>query len=143
MLFLTIFLSRGCGVSFHQHFNGTETFKSFDVSGDFVAGSKLTLTTVVTQTYPVPLQISCYYEDATKLTDDQLKVALQERAAKIGETVLPAAPDRKPQDKLDKSQQQTLTFDFTIADPGQYFAVCITTAAPENGYGKVFKVRAA
>src|SRR5581483_4008076 len=120
-----VFLSPFCGVSFREHFEGTETFKSIAVDGDKVVGGKLTLSVVVTQTYPVPLSISCYYEDATKLTDDQKKVALQERAAKIGETVLPPATDRKPQDKLDKSQRQTLTYDFTVPESGQYFAVCI------------------
>jgi len=136
-----IALSPTCGVSFREHFNGTETFKNINITGDQVVGGKLTLTVDVTQTYPVPLDVACYYEDATKLTDDQKKVAFQERAAKIGGTTLPPAPEHKPQDKLDESQHQTLSFDFSIPKSGQYFAACITTAAPENGYGKVFRIR--
>jgi hypothetical protein len=136
-----VFLSPLCGVSFRQSFEGTETFKSIAIEGDRVVDSPLKLSIEVTQTYPVPLQVTCYYEDATKLTDDQKRVAFQERAAIIGQALLPPAPEHRPQDKLDKSQRQTLSFDFKVPESGQYFAACITPAAAENGYGLVFRIK--
>lgn len=136
-----VFLSPFCGVSFRNTFNGTETFKGIALSGERVVGAPLTLSLEVQQTYPVPLQITCYYEDADKLTDDQKKVAFQERARVLGQTVLPAAPEHNPQDKIDKAQRQTLTFPFKVDEAGSYFAACITPAAAENGYGISFKIK--
>jgi hypothetical protein len=140
MLFI-VFLSPVCGVAFTSHYNGTETFKSIAISGDKVVGSPLTLTLEVTQTYPVPLQITCYYEDGSKLTDDQKKVAFQERAKILGQTLLPAAPQHNPQDKIDKADRQKLEFPFKVDEAGSYFAACITPAAAENGYGIAFKIK--
>ena len=74
-----------CGVSFRTEFKGTEVFKSISVSGNRVVGSELTLNLEVAQPYPVPVQVSCYFENEDDLTDDQKMVAFQERAAKVGE----------------------------------------------------------
>ena len=136
-----VFLSPFCGVAFRDTFTGTETFKGISLSGERVVGAPLTLSLVVQQTYPVPLTITCYYEDSDKLTDDEKKVAFQERAHVLGRALLPAAPERNPQDKLEKSQRQTLTFDFKVDEAGSYFAACITPAAAENGYGIAFKIK--
>jgi hypothetical protein len=127
-----------CGVSFRSSFKGTEVFKSISISGDRIAGSELTLTVEVAQPYPVPIKVSCYYEDADSLTDDQKIVAFQERAPLIGETVLPANVGSDPQNKVEK---QTLSFKFKPEQAGQYFAACVTPGAPDNGYGMSFTVR--
>ena len=129
-----------CGVSFRSEFKGTEIFKSISISGERTVGSELTLTLEVAQPYPVPVQIACYYEDDEQLTDDQQKVAFQERAPLIGQTVLPPNIGSAPQDKVDK---QRLSFRFKISQPGEYFVACITPAAAENGYGLMVKVREA
>src|SRR4051812_35409006 len=128
-----------CGVSFRSEFKGTEVFKSISVSGQRVVGSELTLNVEVAQPYPVPVQVSCYFENQDDLTEDQKMVAFQERAAKVGETVLPANVGSAPQDKVDK---QKLSFTFKPATPGDYFAACITPGAPDNGYGMSFTVKA-
>jgi hypothetical protein len=128
-----------CGVSFRSEFKGTEVFKSISVSGNPVAGSELTLNVEVAQPYPVPVQIACYFENEDSLTDDQKMVAFQERAAKIGEIVLPANVNSDPQDKVEK---QKLTFKFKPETPGDYFAACVTPGAPDNGYGTSFTVKA-
>jgi len=140
-ILFVVFLSPVCGVAFRSTFTGTETFKSIALSGDRVTGAPLTLTLEVQQTYPVPLAITCYYEDSDKLTDDEKKVAFQERAHVLGRALLPAAPERNPQDKLEKSQRQTLTFDFKVDEAGSYFAACLTPAAAENGFGMPFKIK--
>jgi hypothetical protein len=129
-----------CGVSFRSDFNGTEVFKDISLSGDRVAGNELTLKVTVAQPYPVPLKISCYYEDYDSLSDDQKSVAFQERAPVIGETILPPNEGSNPQDKADK---QALSFKFTPGQAGDYFVACLTPAAPENGYGMAFTVKPA
>ena len=124
-----------CGVSFHETFDGTETFKSISLAGDRSVGNELTLTVTVAQTYPVPVEIACFYEDKDHLTDDDERVAFQERARRIGETVLPPAtlpPGR-----------QLLTFDFSVTEPGNYFLACMTPAAADNGLGLLFTIRGA
>jgi hypothetical protein len=129
-----------CGVSFRQNFEGTEVFKGISLSGDRVAGNELTVNLVVAQPYPVPVKISCYYEDYDKLTDDEKMVAFQERAPLIFETVLPPNPGSDPQDKVER---QTLSFKFTPKEHGDYFLACLTPGAAENGYGMSFKVKPA
>jgi hypothetical protein len=128
-----------CGVSFRSEFKGTEVFKSISVSGERKVGSELTLNLEVAQPYPVPVQVTCYFENEDDLTDDQKMVAFQERAAKVGETVLPANVGSNPQDKVDK---QKLTFTFTPKTAGDYFVACVTPGAPDNGYGTSFSVKA-
>jgi hypothetical protein len=140
LVFLALLLALpACGVSFRSEFKGTEIFKSISVSGDRVAGSELTLSVEVAQPYPVPVLVTCYYENEDTLTDDQKMVAFQERASKAGETVLPANVGSNPQDKVEK---QKLTFTFRPEKAGKYFAACMTPGAAENGYGTAFTVKA-
>lgn len=127
----------GCGVSFGETFNGTELFKSLEVRGERVAGAELTLELVVTQTYPVPVRIACYYEDGRRLTDDQKKVVFEERAILAGEAVLEPAEGSRPDGK---APRRMLTFSFTVARPGKYFIACITPASPDNGIGMPFTI---
>ena len=133
-----LLLLPACGVSFRSEFKGTEVFKSISITGDRIVGSELTLTVEVAQPYPVPVKVSCYYEDEDSLTDDQKMVAFQERAPLIGEQVLPANVGSDPQDKVEK---QTLSFKFKPESPGTYFAACVTPGAADNGYGMSFTVR--
>jgi hypothetical protein len=139
VLLLLLLALPACGVSFRNEFKGTEVFKSISISGERVAGGELTLSVEVAQPYPVPVTVTCYFENEDGLTDDQKMVAFQERAAKIGETVLPANVDSNPQDKVEK---QKLTFKFIPETAGDYFAACMTPGAPENGYGTAFTVKA-
>jgi hypothetical protein len=127
-------------VSFRSNFEGTEVFKSISLSGERVVGTELTLNVEVAQPYPVPLQITCYYEDPDALTDDEKSLAFQERAPVIGNTVLPARVGSDPQDKVEK---QKLSFKFKVDQPGTYFVACLTPGAAENGYGLSFTVRGA
>ncbi len=139
-----------CGVKFRETFEGTELFKGMSVcdqsgavcaSGstrEFPAGSELTIDLVITQGYPVPVRVACYYEDGDRLTEDQKKLAFQERATLAAETVLPAAPGRRPDEK---TPEQHLTFKFRIAEPGDYFLACMTPAAADNGLGVGLKIR--
>ena len=140
VLLMLLLALPACGVSFGGKFEGTETFKSLSLSGDRVVGKELKLTVEVAQPYPVPVQIACYYENSDTLTDDEKMVAFQERATKIGETVLPANPDSNPQDKAERQQ---LSFSFIPTTAGDYFAACIVPGAPENGYGMAFTVKPA
>ena len=140
LLVLLLLALPACGVAFRSDFEGTEVFKSISLSGDRVAGSELTLNVEVAQPYPVPLLITCYYEDPDALTEDEKNVAFQERAPVIGKTVLPAREGGDPQDKVEK---QKLSFKFKVDQPGTYFVACLTPAAAENGYGLSFTVRGA
>ena len=136
---LASLLSHACGVTLHEKFDGTEVFKTISLSGDRTPGSQLTVHLQVTDGYPLPIHIACYYEDPNHLTDDQEKLAFAERARLIGETVLDGQPGRKPGDK--HLPRQTLSFDFTAPPPGDYFLACLTPAAADNGLGMNFKVR--
>jgi hypothetical protein len=128
----------GCGVSFHDQFFGTELFRSLEIDGEKVVDSDLTVTIMYTQGYPVPVRVACYYEDGSRLTEDQQKLAFQERATKVGETVLPAAEGERPGTDL---PEKKLSFHFSIDEPGNYFLACLTPAAPENGLGQAFEIR--
>jgi hypothetical protein len=134
---LLLVVSTGCGVTFSESFEGTELFKSIRLTGDLKVGSELTLTLNVNQGYPVPVQVGCYYEAGSRLTDDQLKLAFQERATFIGGEELPAALDHKPGDDV---VREDLVFKFTIDEAGEYFLACLTPAAPENGLGHLFEI---
>jgi hypothetical protein len=136
---LTLLLS-GCGVAFFANFNGTESLKELKIDGAFEAGKPLSISIVVNDAYPVPVRIACYYEEPDNVTDDQRRILFEERATLIGETVLPASPDTKPKDKVGR---QTLTYTFTVQEPGSYFAACITPASPENGIGESFTIEPA
>jgi hypothetical protein len=138
-VFLLLLLALpACGISFRSNFDGTEVFKSISLTGDRVVGSELTLNVEVAQPYPVPVKITCYYEDPEALTDDEKMVAFQERAPVIGEIVLPPREDSDPQDKVEK---QKLSFKFKVDQPGSYFAACLTPGAAENGYGLEFTIK--
>ena len=78
-----------CGVAFHDRFTGTEVFKRMSVCDDansctlgldhrFAAGSNLRIGLDVAQDYPVPLEVACYYDEESNLTDDEKKVVFQE-----------------------------------------------------------------
>ena len=125
-----------CGVSFSETFDGTELFKSLSLTGDRTAGSELTVTVMVTQTYRVPVEVACFYEDPNNLSDDDYHVAFQERAQRVGETVLPPATttDRK------SIERQPVSFTFSVRKPGDYFLACLTPAAPDNGLGVNFTI---
>jgi hypothetical protein len=127
-------------VQFGSSFDGTELFKDIDVEGDLYANRKIALTVEVNQAYALPVRIACYYEDRENLTDDEKKVAFQERATLIGERVLPASDAESPGEDVPR---ETLRFAFAIPAPGSYFAACLTPAAPENGIGVEFELRPA
>src|SRR5687767_6951144 len=140
-LLLLLLALPGCGVSFRSNFTGTEIFKSVSLSGERVVGSELTLNLVVTQPYPVPVQIACYAENQDNLTDDQKSVIFHERAPLVGQVVLEPRVGGDPQDK--NVEKRELSFKFTPSDAGEWFVACLTPGAAENGYGMAFKVRGA
>jgi hypothetical protein len=136
-LCLLVLLLTGCGVSFSEDFDGTELFKSIRLEGELETDAELTVTVSVNQGYPVPVHVACYYEDGSKLTDDQLKLAFQERATRIGDEVLLPAAGATPGDDVERRE---LSFHFRIGQPGEYFLACLTPAAPENGLGRAFTI---
>jgi hypothetical protein len=140
LILLALLLLPACGVSFVSSFNGTELFKKLELQGDLYANRELILVLDVNQAYPVPVRVACYYEDRENLTDEDKKVAFQERATLIGERVLPPSDTESPGDDVTR---QTLRFTFAIPDAGKYFAACLTPAAPENGIGVSFQLRPA
>ena len=123
---------------FSESFDGTELFKGLSLKGEMVTGQPLELALTVNQAYPIPVHVACYYEDGSKLTDDQYKLAFEQRAQPIGDEVLPAATGRSPGDKVERRE---LTFRFSVPEPGDYFLACLTPAAPENGLGRMFTIR--
>ena len=139
LLPLLLVLATGCGVSFSDGFDGTELFKDIDLAGERSVGSELTLTVSVAPVYAVPVRIACFYEDADELTDDEVRLAFEERATKIGEAVLPPAADRRP-DEGDAVPTEELRFRFAVHEPGHYFLACLTPAAADNGYGLRFEI---
>jgi hypothetical protein len=139
-LILLLLALPGCGVAFFESFSGTELFKHLQLEGDFVAGGQMTISIDVNDAYPVPIRVACYYEKPDSLTKDEKRIVFHERATLIGERVLPASPGTKPDDDVSR---QTLSFPFSIDEPGDYFAACITPASPENGIGKRFTVEPA
>ena len=121
-----------CGVSFRDSFDGGEVFKGMSLIGDRRPGVEMTLDVSVSQVYPVPLRVVCYYEDSDRLTEDQKQMAFEERSTVIGETTLEPAPDRRPDEE---APVQALIYRFSIPKPGRYFLACLTPAAAENGWG--------
>jgi hypothetical protein len=136
-LLLIVLFASGCGVRFRDDFRGTELFKSIVLEGERVAGATLEVTVGLNHGYPVPIQIACFYEDGSKLTDDQLKLAFHERATPIGEEVLPPVFGRKPDDEVERTE---VSFRFSVEEPGDYFVACLTPAAPDNGLGRSFTI---
>jgi len=127
-------------VQFVASSDATELFKDLDLEGDRFANRELVLALEVSQSYPVPVRIACYYEDRENLTEDEEKVAFQERATLIGERVMPASDAESPGDDVPR---ETLRFAFSVPEPGTYFVACLTPASPENGIGLEFNLRAA
>jgi hypothetical protein len=123
----------GCGVAFRETFDGTELFRGLSVAGERRPGAELIVNLEVAQDYPVPVQLACYYEDFDRLTDDQKKLAFEERATRVGETVLDPAPDRRPE--KNPKPTQVLSFRFSVPEPGDYFLACLTPADVDNGWG--------
>lgn len=141
LLFLAVLIPAltACGVSFNDGAYGTELFYSLDLAGERTVNSELTLDVVVTQSYPAPVRIACYYENGDKLTDDEVKRPFEERAKPIGAAVLLPESTAKPGDDAEK---QRLTFRFSIPEAGDYFLACLTPASPENGLGLLFTIKA-
>jgi hypothetical protein len=141
---LTVLLLPACGVVFSARFEGTEVFRELDLESesgmttDFPAASTISVTLTLKQSYPVPLAISCGYEDVD-ISDDERKVAFNERALIVFGTLLPANPESSPADHKEQSPQ-VLNLEFSVPDPGDYFFACFTPAAPENGIGQGFTV---
>ncbi|HLF79444.1 MAG TPA: hypothetical protein VJB57_18335 [Dehalococcoidia bacterium] len=121
-----------CGVSFSETFDGTEMFKTISLAGERAPNAQLTVTVAFTQTYPVPVELACFYESGDKLSDDDYRVAFQERAKRIGEVVLP--PYTPP------LKREVVSFDFSVPEPGNYFLACLTPAAADNGLGLLFTI---
>ena len=134
---LILGLGSGCGVEFGEGSSGTELFEEIELQGFREAGAELTLALTLNPSYPIPVHVACYYEDGDHLTADQQKMAFQERAVPIGETVLPANPARRPDDDIDDEQ---VLFRFSVPRAGSYFLACMTPASPENGLGMLFKI---
>lgn len=140
LIIATLLLLPACGVAFGGGDEGTELFKDLDLEGDRFANRELVLAVEVNQAYDVPVQVACYYEDRENLTEDEKKVAFQERATLIGERVLPASDAESPGEDV---PHETLRFAFSVPEPGSYFAACLTPASPENGIGFEFDLRPA
>lgn len=140
MALLVALLVSACGVSFSEDYDGTETFKGISLAGERTEGSTLTVNLTITNGYPIPVRIACYWEDPDAVTDDQEKLTFQERARKIGETVLPAQPGRRPDDE--DLPREALSFSFVAPPPGLYFLACLTPAAADNGLGMTFRIGA-
>jgi hypothetical protein len=130
---LLLVLLPACGVSFGESFDGTEMFKAISLAGDRSPGAELTLTVTVIQSNPVPVQITCVYEDSNNLTDDDYRVAFHERASRIGSVVLPAGSE--------EAKREAISFTFSVPEPGDYFLACLTPAAAENGLGLSFTIK--
>src|SRR5690606_38353049 len=123
-----------CGVAFSFEFDGTEVFRDLELEGDMQPGTPIAVTLTVRQPYPVPLAISCRYEN-TDLTDDQRKVIFAERAIPVYDTVLPPAPESRLGEDAEDPPDIEHRFEFAVEEPGEYFIACFTVAAPEHGIG--------
>ena len=137
-----VLLSTACGVQFLAPEPGTELFDDIELTGTRTPGSEVTLVLSLRPLYPVPVEVGCYYEEADKeLTDDEERIEFHLRAPKVGGTVLPPAPGRRPDEEPDESDLQELRFSFRAPTAGRYFLACLTPASPENGISMFFRVR--
>ena len=143
-LFLIVLSLPACGIVFSADFEGTEVFRAFTldsdsiVDGKFLVDAPIEVALTINQAYPVPVALSCRYEDVD-ITDDQRQVAFNERTLSVFETVLEANPGHEPGDDEDV-EDQVFEFEFAVPEPGDYFIACFTVAAPENGTGRGFTV---
>ena len=128
-----------CGIVFSAEFEGTEVFREMEMEGDLVAGTPIQVTVTMTQPYPVPLAVSCRYEN-TDITEEQRKVAFNERALPVYETVLQPRPGQAPGDDPDEMEEVRRGFELIVPEPGDYFLACFSVAAPENGIGRRFTI---
>jgi hypothetical protein len=131
-----------CGIVFSAGDVGTEVFREFQLTGEktaggyFPAGSEIAVTLTVNQAYPVPIAVSCRYENVD-ITDDERRVAFNERTSSVFETVLPGNPGHEPGEH-EGVQDEVFEFAFEAPEPGDYFIACFVVAAPENGIGRGF-----
>jgi len=128
-----------CGVAFSSTFEGTEMFKGIALDGPMTPGSEITLTLTLNPSYPVPLEVACFWDDSDTLTKDQQKVAFHDRAMLAGRRTIEAAPaGTKPGDDVENTIE---VFTFKAPDSeGDYFIACLTPAAPDNGIGVTFDI---
>jgi hypothetical protein len=138
ILFLSLLLP-ACGVVFIADFEGTEVFRDIEIEGDFVAGSPISVALTVRQPYPVPVAISCRFENAD-ISDDQRRVVFAERSLSVFETILEPNPGPGLGDEDVDPEDMEQRFEFTVDEPGEYFLACFTLAALENGIGQRFTV---
>ena len=143
-LMLAVLILPACGVVLSAEFEGTEVFRDFElesieeIDGEFPVNALIQTQVTVNQGYPVPIAISCRYENVD-ITDDQRKVAFNERTISVFEITLPANPGHEPGD-VDEVEDQVFDFEFRVSEPGDYFIACFTVAAPENGIGRGFTI---
>ena len=142
-LLLLLLSLPACGIDFVASEEGTELIDKIEVMGNFVAGGEVTVKMTVNHAYPVPVHIACYVENQNLVTEDKEDVVFHERATLVGEefldTALSAGQPLNPDDEVAK---KTYSYSFTVDTPGTYFIACITPAAPDNGIGRTFTVRA-
>lgn len=138
---LALLALTGCGVQLRDEFQPTEVFQGLEISGELRTNAPLLVTVTVSQVYPVPVRVACLYERTGALSADQRRLTFEERATRIGEAVLDAAP--QAQRPPVKAPTQRLSFPFRLTEPGEYFLACITPAAADNGLGITFRVEAA
>ena len=142
-LFFLLLLLPACGIDFVASEEGTELIDKVEVAGDFAAGSELTVTMTVNHAYPVPVHIACYVENQSDVTEDEKDVAFHERATLVGQEFLDTAQGTdSPLNPDDEVEKKKYSYPFTPETAGSYFVACITPAAPDNGIGRSFTVRA-
>jgi len=134
-----VVLLPACGVDFEES-DRAEMFSNLRLSGDRFVNRELTLELGVKASYQVPVRVACYYEDRSKLTAEQRRVAFADRALVIGEKVLePVAAEHPTQG----AKPRTLRFLFSVPSPGVYYLGCTTPAAPENRINISFEIKPA
>jgi len=126
-----------CGVDFNGEPDGTELLRSVRIEGERVAGSELTLTLAVTQAYPVPVRVGCYYEPKRPETTELKRFSIDERGTRVGEMILDASTARSAGEKV---PQQDLTFSFKAPVAGSYKLTCITPSASTNKLEAYFTI---
>jgi hypothetical protein len=137
LLVLLLVLPACAGVSLREPGDEGELFKDISLAGERLAGKQLTVTISVSQGYPVPVRVACYFENPSKLTPAQLQLPREERATKIGETLLPAKQGGIPKEG---GELQQLNYAFAVPEAGDYLLLCSTPAAPDNRMRLRFRV---
>jgi hypothetical protein len=127
-----------CGVRLDATGTGTELFHDLDLTGERRAGQELTVTVSLTPAYTVPVRVACFLENSATLRSDLEEVPFEDRATMVGETILPARPDLRPDQEVPPIE---ISYRFVPGEPGQYYLTCNTPHAPDNGMGTSFTVR--